>query len=82
MVSMNGAIADFGRQLRPTGAFLAGRLRRLVTLWSTRLSERRALAEMDDRLLRDIGVDRLDARREADRPFWEGGERLGRGRWS
>jgi uncharacterized protein YjiS (DUF1127 family) len=37
---------------------------------------------MDDRLLRDIGIDRLDARREADRPFWGGGERLRRGHWS
>ena len=82
MVSMNGAIADFGRQLRPTGAFVAGRLRRLIVLWSTRLHERRALAEMDDRMLRDIGIDRLQAQREADRPFWAGGERLRGDRWS
>ncbi len=32
---------------------------------------RRELARLDAHLLRDIGVDRLDARREAERPFWD-----------
>jgi uncharacterized protein YjiS (DUF1127 family) len=31
------------------------------------------LAELDDRLLRDIGIDRQAAMREAERPFWDGG---------
>ena len=31
---------------------------------------RRQLAELDDRLLRDIGIDRAKARYEADRSFW------------
>ncbi|MBM3646250.1 MAG: DUF1127 domain-containing protein [Alphaproteobacteria bacterium] len=31
---------------------------------------RRQLAELDDRLLRDIGLDRATARREADKGFW------------
>ena len=31
---------------------------------------RRQLAELDDRLLRDIGIDRASARFEADRGFW------------
>jgi uncharacterized protein YjiS (DUF1127 family) len=31
---------------------------------------RRQLAELDDRLLRDIGLDRGTARFEADRGFW------------
>lgn len=44
--------------------------------WSTiarmrqRRRERRQLAELDDRLLRDIGVERTDALREARKPFW------------
>ena len=31
---------------------------------------RRQLAELDDRLLRDIGIDRASARFEADKGFW------------
>jgi uncharacterized protein YjiS (DUF1127 family) len=29
------------------------------------------LAELDDHLLRDIGLDHLAARREAERPSWD-----------
>jgi uncharacterized protein YjiS (DUF1127 family) len=32
---------------------------------------RRQLAEMDDRMLRDIGISRLDALREAERAPWD-----------
>ena len=32
---------------------------------------RRMLAEMDGRMLADIGVDRGQARAEASRPFWD-----------
>jgi uncharacterized protein YjiS (DUF1127 family) len=35
-----------------------------------RRRERRQLAELDERLLRDIGVERADALREARKPFW------------
>jgi uncharacterized protein YjiS (DUF1127 family) len=38
--------------------------------WFERGRQRRALAELDDRLLRDIGVTFEQARREAARPFW------------
>jgi uncharacterized protein YjiS (DUF1127 family) len=31
---------------------------------------RRQLAELDERLLRDIGLDRATARHESDRGFW------------
>jgi uncharacterized protein YjiS (DUF1127 family) len=33
---------------------------------------RRHLARMDDRLLRDIGLSRADAKREINKPFWRG----------
>jgi uncharacterized protein YjiS (DUF1127 family) len=33
-------------------------------------SQRRALLELDERLLADIGVSRDQAKREAERPFW------------
>jgi uncharacterized protein YjiS (DUF1127 family) len=48
---------------RPT---LAG----LLKLWEDRRTSRQALAEMPDHLLADIGVDPLEARREARKPFW------------
>ena len=35
-----------------------------------RASQRRALANLDDHLLRDIGVSRGEAQREARKPFW------------
>jgi uncharacterized protein YjiS (DUF1127 family) len=43
----------------------------LVRSWRTRIRERRALAAMDERLLRDIGISRLDAARECAKPFWQ-----------
>lgn len=35
-----------------------------------RSRQRRALAELDDRLLRDIGLTAYDVTREASKPFW------------
>lgn len=47
--------------------------RMVVTLlrWQELAHERYALMELDDRLLKDIGLSRADAVREARRPFWE-----------
>ena len=39
-------------------------------VWLTRARSRRALAELDDRMLRDIGVDRATAAQEARKHFW------------
>jgi uncharacterized protein YjiS (DUF1127 family) len=41
-----------------------------IAMWFARSRQRRALAELDDRLLRDIGVTFEQARREAAKPFW------------
>lgn len=48
-------------------------LRQLVAVIRHRVAvrrQRRALARLDDRLLRDIGVDREAARKEAAKPIW------------
>ena len=47
--------------------------RMAVTLlrWQELAHERYALMELDDRLLKDIGLSRADAVREARRPFWD-----------
>ncbi len=41
-----------------------------LTLWYERDRERRQLASLDERILRDIGVSSADAAHEASKPFW------------
>ena len=41
-----------------------------IATWRERAKMRRQLLLLDDRLLRDIGIDRLQARSEAEKPFW------------
>ncbi|MFA5122148.1 DUF1127 domain-containing protein [Zavarzinia sp.] len=38
--------------------------------WQRRLAERHHIREMDDRMLRDIGLSRADIEGEATKPFW------------
>jgi uncharacterized protein YjiS (DUF1127 family) len=42
----------------------------LVKLWQSN-RERQRLAELDPRLLRDIGIDPVAAAHEVERPFWQ-----------
>ena len=51
------------------GSRLGGLLTRL-DLWIERHRQRYALLELNDALLKDIGLSRLDAVREGDKPFW------------
>ena len=39
-------------------------------VWAERASERRHLAQLDDHLLKDIGVSRADLDAVTTRPFW------------
>lgn len=50
----------------PKGRTPSDRLRR----WYARHRQRIALAELDQRLLADIGVSHQDAARETAKPFW------------
>jgi uncharacterized protein YjiS (DUF1127 family) len=43
---------------------------RLIAIWMARARERRDLATLDDRMLRDIGITRIDVLRECRKPFW------------
>ncbi len=57
-------------------SFALGHVRRrprLVALfdWLSVARQRRALAELDDHMLRDIGLTRREVARETDRPFWD-----------
>jgi uncharacterized protein YjiS (DUF1127 family) len=39
-------------------------------VWLERLQDRRRLAELDDHMLRDIGISRSEAEQVASTPFW------------
>jgi len=43
---------------------------RVLSVWQARSTHRRVLAELDDHLLRDIGLTRADVQRELAKPFW------------
>lgn len=45
---------------------LVGRL----LLWQERSDERLRLREMDDHMLKDLGISRAQAYRESEKPFW------------
>ena len=42
----------------------------LFATWIERSRQRNALAGLGDRQLRDIGITRVDAEREWEKPFW------------
>jgi uncharacterized protein YjiS (DUF1127 family) len=48
---------------------LAAGVERLL-LWHEIARQRRHLAAMDDRMLRDIGLTRVDVAGETEKPFW------------
>jgi len=58
------ARADFTHPIR--------RALRQFGAWHERARMRRALREMDDRMLADIGLTRSEADTEARKPFWCG----------
>jgi uncharacterized protein YjiS (DUF1127 family) len=60
-------VRPIGRKVLP-GLF--ARICDVVLGWSERSRQRRHLAELDDRLLRDIGISRVEVEAEASRPFW------------
>ncbi len=49
----------------------AGRLILALTSLQTRRRERQSLARLDDRMLRDIGVEPETAAIESGKPFWQ-----------
>ena len=62
--------------LRGAGALLAVVIAlplyavQLLRYWREMARQRRHLSKLDDRLLRDIGLTRLDVESEAAKPFW------------
>ncbi len=42
----------------------------ILLLWRRRATERHALAQLDDRMLRDLGLSRAEVAGELRKPFW------------
>ncbi|HEY9567870.1 MAG TPA: DUF1127 domain-containing protein [Thalassobaculum sp.] len=66
---MFGASAECGAQTSILEQILSAPFSVFAT-WGERLKQRAMLAEMDDRMLQDIGVSRAEAAVEAEKPFW------------
>ena len=56
----------------PVAAEVALRVAVVFAKWSQRSRTRRALADLDDHMLRDLGLTRDQATRESRRMFWQG----------
>ena len=56
------------RPRHETPPLVAGCL--MIKRWIERTRQRRALASLDDAMLRDIGITRADVARECEKPFW------------
>jgi uncharacterized protein YjiS (DUF1127 family) len=57
-----------GRATTPT--WQLGSLVPLLRTWFKRTRQRRALAELSDTQLRDVGLSRDTIKREVEKPFW------------
>ena len=76
-ISQRGPFGPHAGGRRPHAASLAkslvealARLFELVLIWQERDKQRRALAELDARMLGDLGLSRADVEREVRKPFW------------
>ncbi len=63
-----------GSLLSATGGVLIGVVETLLR-WQELSMQRQRLLELDAHMLKDIGISRADAVREAKRPFWDRGVR-------
>lgn len=73
LTNTNGGLFKSAARSLPTLPSPGQALTRLVEVlatWERRARERRTLAEMSNHMLKDLGISRVDARLEADKPFW------------
>ncbi len=68
-------VIDNSTSRRATGfrqglGFSLLRISQTLNMWYDRSRQRRHLIALDDHLLRDIGIDRTSALKEATKPFW------------
>ena len=68
--SVNALAYLQSRPLTPVATF-AVYIAVVCVSWAERRRSRVALGKLEDHLLEDIGVTRAQARKEAQRPFWQ-----------
>ena len=71
MATITGSCVDCAERVEraPTGS-AAVRFANSLGEWLRRARSRRILAQMDDRMLHDIGISRDTALGEVEKPFW------------
>ena len=70
MTAGNARLTPKSTGPRASLSTLAVRLFDAIGDWGDRAEQRRALAGASDHVLHDIGVSRLDAEGESEKPFW------------
>ncbi len=77
-ISQRGPFGAYAGPRRPTaasfGEFLleaAARALRTLLTWQERDRQRRALAQLDARMLTDVGLSRAEVAMELRKPFWQ-----------
>jgi uncharacterized protein YjiS (DUF1127 family) len=65
------SLPQSGGSSEPFLAHIWHRANETLHIWHERAVTRHELAELDDYILRDIGMTRGDVMREADKPFWQ-----------
>lgn len=69
MTAARNTPAALSRPTPPLASVLSG-LVRMVAHWQDRRRSRRALAQLDAHLMRDIGLSAPERSAECDKPFW------------
>ena len=77
-ISQRGPFGAYAGSRRPSaasfGGFLleaAARALRTLLTWQERDRQRHALAQLDARMLKDIGLSRAEVALELHKPFWQ-----------
>ena len=77
-ISQIGSFETYAGPRRPTAASFgkfsieaAARALRTLLIWQERDRQRHALAQLDARMLKDIGLSRAEVALELRKPFWQ-----------
>lgn len=60
----------YGREFSRALQRLATQVFSTLLEWEERARQRRQLSELDNRMLKDVGLTRADVSRELEKPFW------------